>query len=70
MEQKRKRKGGGVKGGKGGRGMDREKGEKKEEGIVLMLTPIICGNDIVNPIYFLEMEELLFPFWVDSFCEL
>ena len=52
VKQKRNRKGGGVKGGRGGRGMDREKGEKKEEGIVLMLTPIICGHDIVNHIYF------------------
>ena len=52
VKQKRKRKGGGVKGGRGGRGMDREKGEKKEEGIVLMVTPIICGHDIVNHIYF------------------
>ena len=52
VEQKRITKRGGGKGGRGGREMDREKGEMKDEGIELMLTSIICGHNIVNGVYF------------------
>ena len=39
-------------GGGGEREMDRQKGEKKEEGIVSIQTSIICVHNIVNHAYF------------------